>query len=346
MLDRDTRKEPIAVQEYLRRRTILLRQSGASFSDIATFLGIHRNTASAWWKAYEREGEARLSQHQRGRRLGEARYLSPEQETSIQSVLLAQSPFELGIDSHLWTRRAVQILMQQQSGKTIAIRTVGEYLKRWGYTPQKPLKRAYEQDPVAVQSWLDQEYPALKSLAQKEQAQIHWLDQSGLTSRDHRGRGYAPQGQTPQVRMIQDRHARLNYIASVTNQGKVRFMLYDERFTTPVMIRFLTRLRSDHHTPIFLILDNHPVHHAKALKNWVKEQDGKLRLFYLPSYSPDLNPAEYLNCDVKYGVHSKAPTLNKAQLAQRALSHLRKLQKLPSRVQSYFEHPSIAYAGN
>ena len=182
--------------------------------------------------------------------------------------------------------------MQQQSGQNIAIRTVGEYLKRWGYTPQKPLTRAYEQDPVAVQSWLEQEYPRVKSWAKRERAQIHWVDQSGLTSRDHRGRGYAPQGQTPEVKLIQDRHARLNYIASVTHQGKIRFMLYDKRFTTPVMIRFLSRLRTDRNRPIFLILDNHPVHHSKALKNSVELQDGKLRLFYLPSYSPDLNPIE------------------------------------------------------
>ena len=344
MLEQDIRKVSIEVQEYLRRRTILMRQEGKPFSDIAEFLGVHRNTASDWWHAYQQQGDAALSQKKRGRRVGQARHLSAEQESLIQDFILKHTPLELEIDSALWTRRAVQILIGSQTGKTLPIRTVGEYLNRWGYTPQKPLQRAYEQDPVAVQVWLEHDYPNIQQQAKHSQAQIYWGDQSGLTSRTHRGRGYSPRGQTPQVRLSQDRSARINYIASINNQGKVRFMLYNESFTSAVMIEFLSRLIHGTQKPVFLILDRHPVHRCKAVQNWVKRQKETLQIFFLPSYSPQLNPAEYLNCDVKYGVHSKPPTQNQKQLSNRALSHLRRLQKLPTRVQSYFKQSDIAYA--
>ena len=332
-----------SIQDYLRQQGIRLREKGKRFVDIAAYLGVNRNTVSSWWSQYQALGEAALHQQKRGNKLGEGRILSFDEEQSVQSLMQDHFPDELEIDSALWTRCAVQALMKQVSGVKLPIRTVGEYLKRWGFTPQKPLKRAYEQNPKAVEDWLNVEYPALEQRAQQEGAEIAWGDESGLRSDSQVGRGYAPMGNTPEIQLNTQR-ARLNYIASISNQGAMRFMLYTQKLTAQVFIVFLERLIRRRTRKLMWIVDRHPVHRAQAVKDWFAQHAKDIELFYLPPYSPQLNPAEYLNCDVKQGVHSKPPSRNQSQLQQRALSHLRKLQKLPQRIMKYFQHPFIAYA--
>lgn len=331
------------IQDYLRQQAIRLREQGKRFVDIAAYLGVNRNTASSWWRQYQEQGEAALHQQKRGNKLGEGRILSSHEEQRVQTLMQKHCPDELEIDSALWTRAAVQALMEQVSGIKVPIRTVGEYLKRWGFTPQKPLKRAYEQDPNAVETWLRVDYPAIEQRARQEGAEIAWGDESGLRSDAQVGRGYAPIGNTPEIRLNTQR-ARLNYIASISSQGTVRFMLYTQKLTAQVFITFLERLIRQQTRRLMWIVDRHPVHRAQAVKDWFAKHTEDIELFYLPPYSPQLNPAEYLNCDVKQGVHSKPPSRNQHQLQQRTLSHLRKLQKLPQRVMKYFEHPFIAYA--
>lgn len=334
------------IQNYLRQQAIRLRQQGKRFVDIADYLGVHRNTVSGWWQQYQELGEIALKQQERGRDVGEGRTLSQEQENQIQQLLQDHFPEDLEIDSALWTRRAVQQLIRQACKVQMPIRTVGEYLKRWGYTPQKPLKRAYEQDPEAVAEWLEQIYPEVEQRAQAEGAEIAWGDESGLRSDTQVGRGYAPMGETPEIHLSQKKRVRVNFIASISNQGTVRFMLYTRKLTETVFLTFLQRLVAKRNRKLFWIVDRHPVHRGRQVKQWLAEHSDEIELFYLPSYSPQLNPVEYLNGDVKQGVHSKPPTRNLVQLKQRLISHLHKLQKLPLRVQKYFEHPFIAYAAN
>lgn len=330
-------------QNYLRQQAIRLREQGKRIVDIAQYLGVHRNTVSDWWQQYQQEGEAALEQQPRGNKLGEGRTLNPSEEMLVQQQMREHFPDELEIDSALWTRQAVCSLIAQVSGVEMPIRTVGEYLRRWGMTPQKPLKRAYEQDPKLVETWLKQEYPGIQQRARREGAEIAWGDESGLRSDAQVGRGYAPVGETPEIRLNTQR-ARVNYIASIDNQGTVRFMLYTQKLTSLVFILFLERLIAKRRRKVMWIVDRHPVHRSQAVKQWLQEHRQVIELLYLPSYSPQLNPVEYLNCDVKQGVHSKPPTRNQVQLKQRVRSHLHKLQKLPERVISYFQHPSIAYA--
>jgi transposase len=330
-------------QNYLRQQAIRLRNQGKRFVDIAAYLGVHRNTVSDWWRQYQQMGEAALEQQPRGNKLGEGRHLSPDEEVQVQQQMQEHFPDELGIDSALWTRQAVGSLIEQVSGVKMPIRTVGEYLKRWRFTPQKPLKRAYEQDPKQVELWLKQEYPALQQRAKQQGADIAWGDESGLRSDAQVGRGYAPVGETPEIRLNTQR-ARVNYIASIDNQGTVRFMLYTQKLTAEVFIVFLERLIAKRVRKLIWIVDRHPVHRSGAVQKWIEKHRHTIELVYLPPYSPQLNPAEFLNCDVKQGVHSKPPTRNQAQLKQRVLSHLHKLQKLPQRLMRYFKHSSIAYA--
>lgn len=330
-------------QDYLRQQEIRLREQGKRLIDIAQYLGVHRNTVSQWWQQYKQDGSAALCQQKRGNKLGGGRTLWQSEEARVQELMQEHFPNELDIDSALWTRRGVQELLEQQCGVVMPIRTVGEYLRRWGFTPQKPLRRAYEQDRLAVEHWLAQEYPTIEQRAKLEGAEIAWGDESGLRSDAQVGRGYALVGETPEIQLNTQR-VQVNYIASIDNQGTVRFMLYTQKLTSLVFILFLGRLIAKRTRKLMWIVDRHPVHRSQAVKQWLDQHYQAIELFYLPSYSPQLNPAEYLNCDVKHGVHSKAPTRNLAQLKQRVSSHLHKLQKLPARVRKYFQHPFIAYA--
>lgn len=330
-------------QNYLRQQAIRLREQGKRMGEIASYLGVHRTTVSGWWRQYQQEEEAALGQQPRGAKVGEGRTLSSGEEATVQRLMQAHSPDELNIDSALWTRAAVQTLIACECGVEMPIRTVGEYLHRWGYTPQKPLKRAYEQDPQAVKAWLETEYPAIEQRAQQQNAEIAWGDESGLRSDAGVGRGYAPIGQTPEIQPSTGR-VSVNYIASISNQGKVRFMLYTQKLTAQVFIIFLERLIAKRTRKLMWIVDRHPVHRSDAVRQWLHDHRDQIEIHFLPPYSPQLNPAEYLNCDVKQGVHSKPPKRNLAQLKGRVSSHLHKLQKLPTRVIKYFNHPSITYA--
>ena len=243
----------------------------------------------------------------------------------------------------LWTRVAVQQLIKQFWSIDMPIRTVGEYLKRWGFTPQKPLRRAYKQNPKAVEKWLNDQYPTIAQRAKKEKAEIHWGDETGLCNDSYHGRSFAPRGHTPAIR-LHPRCKRVNLISTVTNQGKVRFMVYDGKMNSDTMIKFMKRLIKGSERKVFLILDNLKVHHSYMVKDWLEEHKKQIEVFFLPSYSPELNPDEYLNCDLKAGVHSGTPARTKDQLKRKAVSHLKKLQKLPKRVVKYFKHPKIAYA--
>lgn len=340
----DARHLSIDTQTYLRQQAIRLRQQRHRVGEISEYLGVHRNTVCEWWWEYQHYGEAALEQKQRGRKVGEGRTLSAAEEATIQRAIQGHFPEDYEIDSALWTRSAVQVLIEQLCGVKLPVRTVGEYLKRWGYSVKKPVVRAYEQDPKAVQQWLEQDYPSIEQQAQQEQAEIEWGDESGLSVNETGGRGYALVGKAPEIRPMQGQRQRVNYIATLSNRGNVQFMQYCCTLTATVFIEFLKRLIAKHQHKLFWIVDRHPVHRKHLVRQWLEEHRSEIELFYLPSYCPELNPVEYLNGDVKQGVHAKPPTRNLEQLKQRVLSQLRKLQRLPAHIRSYFQHPSIAYA--
>ena len=339
----DTRKlKPEVIQE-LRFKAARLFNKKWKKKEIAVALGVAPETISRWHTIYKEQGIKGLKMGTRGRKTGDCRTLSAYQEKEIQAAIKDKDPDQLKLPFALWTRRAVQQLVKQLFRIEMPIRTVGEYLRRWGFTPQKPLKRAYEQNPKAVARWLEEEYPTIKNLAKQEGAEIHWGDETGIANNCQHGRSYAPRGQTPAIRLPAKKE-RINLISSITNQGTVRFMIYDGTMNSQMMIKFMKRLIKDADRKIYLILDNLRVHHSKLVKDWVARHEDQIALFFLPSYSPELNPDEYLNCDLKDGVHSGPIARSKKQLKRKALSHLCKLQKLPKRVMRYFAHPKIGYA--
>ena len=339
----DARKLAPEVQQQLRNQAIRLRKSGRKYKEIAEIVGVHFTTVCEWCKRYEREGAKAIQIKKRGRPHGSCRTLSADQEKEVQKTIYDKCPDQLKLPLALWTRIAVQQLIKERFSIKMPIRSVGEYLKRWGFTPQKPLRRAYRQNPKAVEKWLDEEYPAIEKRAKVENTEIHWGDETGLCNNSYHGRSYAPRGQTPAIQ-LHPRCERVNLISTVTNQGKVRFMVYEDKMNSSTMIKFMERLIKDADRKVFLILDNLKVHHSHVVKDWLSEHKDQIEVFFLPSYSPELNPDEYLNCDLKAGVHSSVPARTKDQLKKKAISHLRKLQKLPDRVMKYFKHPKIRYA--
>lgn len=237
----------------------------------------------------------------------------------------------------------MQRLIVQETTVWLPIRTVGLYLARWGLTPRKPLKKAYEQDPLAVTQWLQAEYPAIAARAQAEQAEIHWGDETGIEQEGQREQGYALPGQTPVVRKPA-RKFRLNLISSITNQGLMRFMIYEQTLTAKVLIDFMSRLIQDRPKKIFLILDNLKVHRSQAVRTWLESRRDRIEFFDLPAYSPELNPDELLNSDLKGVLHGGLPAKTKAELKRKARSYLYRLQKRHDHIRRYFKHPKIIYA--
>jgi len=339
----DARKLSTDAQQELRYQVIRLRKQGRKHSEISAITGVSRSTCSTWWTLFKNQGKKALKIKKRGRPTGSCRKLEKEQEKEIQKTICNKCPDQLKLPFALWTRIAVQQLIQELWGAKVPVRTIGDYLKRWNFTPQKPLKRAYEQNPKAVKKWLEEEYPAIQNKAKQEDAEIHWGDETGLCNDSYHGRSYSPRGKTPAIR-ISARCKRVNLISSITNQGKVRFMIYKNRMNADTFIKFMKRLIKDADRKIILIIDNLKVHHSYKARDWILDHSDQIEIFFLPSYSPELNPDEYLNCDLKAGVHSGPPARSREQLTRKALSHLRKLQKLPKRVMKYFKHPKISYA--
>lgn len=335
----DARKLTAEAIEEKRRLAHRLRKRGMTRADIGEIVGVHADTVGRWLKIDKKA----LEVNARGRKKGDGNLLTLDQEKAIRSCIIDRTPDQLKMAYALWTRQAVQQLIVMETGVELAIRTVGEYLKRWGMTPQKPQKRAYEQRAPEVKRWLDQEYPEIQAQAKREDAEIYWGDETGLRNDCQHERGYALKGQTPVIRLNANR-ASINMISAITNQGKVRFRIFEGGMNADVLIDFMMRLLKDAKRKVYLILDNLRVHHAKPVKEWLKQHEKMIQVFYLPAYSPELNPDEYLNCDLKAGVHSGKSARNKEQLKQKASKHMRMLQRKPNRVQKYFKHEKIRYA--
>ena len=293
---------------------------------------------------FEAGGWAAIRPALRGRDRGDGRVLNMAQEQTIQRLIIDQRPEQLKMDFSLWSRAAVGQLIEQEFGIALQVRTIGKYLARWGFTPQKPIRRAYEQSPAAVQSWLDTEYPAIDERARREGGEIHWGDETALVNTDVRGRSYAPMGKTPVAMAVGGTRHKLSMIATVTNQGKTRWMIIDDAFDADKLIEFLQALIKDADKKVFLILDNLRVHHSKKVKAWVAEREDQIELFYLPSYSPQLNPEERLNADLKREMGKRVPIRTKTKLRQAANEHMAMLDNSPERVMSYFQDRRVQYA--
>jgi len=340
---RDARTLSPAELEDRRKLAVKLRRSGKTYAQVAEIVGVHRNAVSKWCAMWDKGGAKALKVGSPGKPKGSGCTLDKDQQKKVQCCLIECTPDQLQFDFALWTRKAVQQLIYHLFKIEMPIRTVGHYLSQWGFTPQKPVKRSYERCSKRVQKWLDEEYPEIERNAKEENAEIHWGDETGMCNQDQVGRGYAPKGKTP-VRERKGKKEKINMISTVTKLGKIRFMFYEGSMDYKLLIKFMRRLIKDTNKKVYLILDNLRVHHAKKVKEWVAKYSERIELFYLPSYSPDLNPDEYLNRDLKAELARKPSKRIEGQFKQQAKTEMRRLQKSPDRVKKYFHSSSIRYA--
>lgn len=340
----DARYQTLEQLHERRKQVIRLHKKGIKVMQIVAMTGLSHPTVRSTIDLFEAGGWTNVRPAPRGRIKGDGRVLSAAQEDAIQRMIIDKRPEQLKMDFSLWSRAAVAQLIEQEFGIKLQVRSIGKYLARWGFTPQKPIKRAYEQSPAAVQAWLEGEYPAIEQRARAEGGEIHWGDETALVNTDVRGRSYAPAGKTPVAMAVGGTRQKLSMIATVTNQGKARWMIIDEAFDAEKLIEFLQALIKDAGKKVFLILDNLRVHHSKLVKAWVAERKDQIELFYLPSYSPQLNPEERLNADLKQEMGKRVPVRTKAKLREAANEHMLMLEKTPERVIGYFQDRRVRYA--
>jgi transposase len=269
MENQDARSLSAAGQEDLRRRVVEAVEKGLSQTEAARIFGVARGTISRWMGVVERVGRRGLQARRRGR--PPVARLAPRQAAATVRHIVSGCPEQLRLPFALWTREAVQELLWRKFALKVSVWTVGRYLRAWGLTAQKPARRAYEQNPVAVRKWLAEEYPAIRAEARQFKAQIHWLDEMGLRSDHQAGRSYGRRGQTPVVLGTGQRF-RCNMISAITNRGRLAFMIFRQRFTARVFLNFLgrlLRLTRKSRRKIFLIADGHPVHKSRAVCRWL-----------------------------------------------------------------------------
>lgn len=341
---RDTRSLDQSAQEALRINAVKLLLKGNTQEQVASMFGVTRQAVGKWWLRYEEGGIVALrKKSRRPKSTDRTSGLTGWQCSSIVRTILRKTPDQLHFPFMLWTRDAVAQLILKRFKIKLSKWTVGRLLKKWGLSPQKPVKKAYEQQPEAVRSWLDREYPKIARKALMDKAEIHWGDEMGVRSDDQIGRTYGRIGQTPVVKTT-GRRFSCHMISTVTNRGTLRFMIFEDKFNADVFLDFLKRLLKTVKQKIFLILDGHPVHKAKKVRQWIEANRSDISLFLLPAYSPELNPDELLNQDVKTNAVRKKRALNKAELKKNLLGYLRGRQKRPDLVKRYFHHENVRYA--
>jgi transposase len=339
----DARELSDEAVQILRLRALRGIELGFSEVDLAGLLGVRHETISRWWTSYCADGLDSLPGPRTGRPLGSGRFLSDEQALGIQRLIDENTPDKLGIPHALWTRRAVRDLIRKEFDIDLAERTVGQYLRRWGYTSKKPARHSRKQDPDEVQKWLAETYPAIEELAAKEDAQILWTDEVGVDADHHPGRGYAREGERATVE-VPGPHIRVNQISAISNEGAVRFMTYKGSLNAAVFLVFLGKLIEGATRKILLIADGLQAHKTPDVVDWVEAHKGEIEVFYLPPYSPELNPVEYLNNDMKGEANKAGLPDDRGTLHARILAFMDNLASVPKHVISYFLHPCVQYA--
>lgn len=329
------------VLEALRLRALRGRELGFTEAELATLLGVATETVCRWWVAYTCGGVEALPHERTGRPRGSGAALSDEQATQIQQIIDTQTPENVGIAAPLWNRRAVGELIRKQCNVVLAVRTVGKYLRRWGYTAKKPRRHNRHQDPDEVSEWLDTAYPAIKKRAKQEDAEIHWCDETGIVADQCSGYGYARKGQAATME-VPDPHIRINMVSSITNEGTLRFMTYPGSMTGELFIVFLGRLLRSTTGKIFLIADRLPAHRRDLVKQWLANHADRIELFEMPRRAPELNPDEYLNNDMKRAVKEEGLPGTKMELRSRVQRVMRTI--IAMHIISYFLHPAVLYA--
>lgn len=339
MKRRDGRSISHEALEEIRIRAVQRVEAGESPEAVIRALGFGRTVIYGWLAKYHQRGIGGL----RAKPIpGRPPKLAPRQVRWVYQTVTGKNPLQLHFEFALWTRAMVRQLIQRRFGVHLSEVSVGRLLRSLGLTPQRPLRRAYEQDPAFVEAWLKQEFPKIRALAKRERAEIFFGDEAGVRSDFHAGTTWALRGETPVVPATGQRFG-LNLVSAISPRGELRFMTVEGKMDAGKFIGFLRRLLHNTRGRVFLIVDRHPAHRAKKVRNYVESTDGKLRLFFLPAYSPELNPDELVWNHLKNHGIGKQLVVSRDHLRELVLHHLRRLSRMPDRVRAFFEHPDLRY---
>lgn len=336
----DARKLDHQTLEQLRMRAVRRVQDGESPKIVAKALGINRTTIYDWLAKYRQGGWSRLKAKPVP---GRPPKLQGKALRWVYDTVTSKNPVQLKFEFALWTREMVAKIIFDKYGIRLSAVSVGRLLAQLGITCQKPIHRALQRNKTLVRKWLKEEYPQIKRQALKEGAEIYFGDAAGIRSDHHSGKTWGKRGKTPIVESTGARFS-LSLISAVTAKGKMRFMIKEGGVNSLVFIGFLKRLLAGAKRKVFLILDRGPAHISKMTKSFVASLKGKLQLFYLPPYSPDLNPDELVWNHLKNHTVGKLATTDKAGFKRSVLGSMRALQKNEEKVASFFQKPSLKYA--
>lgn len=328
----------------VRTQTVALVAAGAPHAEAAEKAGVSRETVCRW-VAMERRGgaEALLATRKTGRPKGAAAALSGVQCAQIVNLIIDRTPEQSKLPFALWTCEAVGRLIQERSGVRLAESTVRLYLKRWGFTAQRPARRAREQEPGAVETWKRESWPKHRAEARRRGAMAVFLDETGLCSAEAAGTSYHPRGRTPAL-PVSGRGARLGICTAITPEGGLAFLAYRGTMDSRRFGDFLDRLDRHHgHRALDVVMDNHPVHKSRATKAWFESTGGRVRAIWLPPYCPETNPVELLNNDLKTNWMRRLRPDGQAELEAMADCYFETLVGEPERVKRFFEASSSSY---
>jgi transposase len=318
-----------------------LKKKQGTQQKAADLYGLTLNGVQKIWRVYKLKGSRGLEPKKRGVKGGKK--INGKQSAEVRQLIKDKLPDQLKLSFGLWTREAVQRLILVRYGIELSRWQVGRYLKSWGYTPQKPISKAFEQKPEKVKKWLETEYPAIKKRAAKENAIIYFGDETGMRSDHQAGRSYAPAGKTPVIKKTGQRFS-LNMISAISNQGHLQFMILDGRFNGEVFQTFLQQMIKYSRRKIYFVTDGHPAHKTKMLNEWLEQNKDRIEVFFLPPYSPELNPQEYVNQDVKTNIIGKKRPINKAQMLANVKDFMNGRKNDKKQVQKYFHVSHVKYA--
>ena len=311
-----------------------------SHKEVASLLCVGQNAVGKWCAAYREGGEDALNVQPQGRPMGTGRSLTPSEEKILQAIILDATPEVYGLPFSTWTRRAVQALIWNRYGIDLSEQGVGNYLQRWKMSPQKPARHAREQDPDEVREFEEQTLPETEKKAEKEGGQLHFADETGSKVQDQIGTSYAPIGQTPVLEVPKTR-IQQNLISSVTPSGEMTYRLFSGTMTANKFIDYLEQLIASTRQKIFLVIDRHPAHTAKAVERWVSEHAEEMEITWLPRYSPEYNPDEFLNNDLKANLKNKPLPEDTPAFARTIRTILDQIASLPERVKGYFRQVKL-----
>lgn len=328
----DPRKLSTGAQQLLRYQVIRLREQGRGHKEISAITGVSRSTCSRWWSLYKKEGKSALKIKKRGRPFGSCRRLNQNQGKEIQKAICDNLPNELGLPFYLWTRIAIQQLIKNRWGVDIPVRTIGEYLKRWNFTPQKPVQVRGDRDDEEIERWKTKEFKKIRNATWKKKAYLVFIDETGFMLAPLRRRTYAPRGHTPVVKVL-DPHGRISAIAAITVSPKkhrtnviFRLLPDNTNFNSKKIIQFLSHLHKRISNPKTIIWDSIPIHGSHAVNNFI-EGIPKITSEKFPPYAPELNPVDNIWGYIKFGRLANYAPPELSQLRSKVQDELMAIKK-------------------